>query len=120
MWFKVGDDDERLLSGNVGTILDSLQSSADDGVLFSRLEEIYAHSYGGDYADSQQPEVTLSWTSPNLRSLRFSRYLPSPSIVFSLVTTFAFTEHMPTYDYVRKIKPTLTFLPSMLISLTSS
>ncbi len=68
-------------SSNVDSILASLQMYADGGVEFTRLEELHARGQNNDYLIDSK--VTLSWVSPNLRTLRCSHFLPSPANIFS-------------------------------------
>ncbi len=81
-----GFHDERLFDKEMEFAMKLLHR--EDGALFPQLEELNICRKG---VNSFQSQFALSWTSPNLRSLRCSNYLPLPSSVFSSVSTFSFS-----------------------------
>ncbi len=92
------------LPSNVDSTLLSLQFYARQ---LDGLQDLCTQ--GSNIDPSSRSTATLS-IFPNLRSFRSSHYLPSPLVVVSSVTTFAFALSL---GHIVRIYPLLAFLPSM-------
>ncbi len=103
-------NDEGLTENNevwqVEYIFEFLQR--DDVFQLPQLEELNIQC--GDL-DCYNSLISLSWRSPNLRSLQCTRYLPSPSTSFSSLSAFSFTQNL-SYDSNSRVRNLLAFLAS--------
>lgn len=84
-----------------------------NGGRFPRLEELDIED-GDIWPERDEHPFQVSWTSPNLRTLRCSSYIPFPFVKFDTLTTFTFSHALALTSKAVKLLKFLSSMPNLI------